>query len=487
MMIDAAGVTVAGGFWNSINLGGTTLTSNAYTDIFLVRYDPAGTRDPAGNLFLVGTFDNTTNLGGKNISSNRSPASLFAVGDPVTNYPCLLLPPNFLALSRSLSRTDQLAPPMHLCVCWPLPEEEGHRQNGTTDTRVKPGDLGEPETALGRLAESLQPGEMKKLKTIGYNWDLLKSWYEWDHDADGTKLYGAQKMYNIMTSWANDGKWDPKTEQILFLGGGHYAAFKFVTYSAKTNKWTLEPVPPWLDPRSSSQDCGSWPKSEAGNKSWPRGHTYDCNAIYPEKRLYALTLWDKLRLYDIDKKKWRKSIPGFRTNSGGPSEGFPELGGFVAMNKAGKLCLYDIDEGKQKELGGVPFSIHGVMEYNPVHKVLIVGGGDSNKTGNRSLSLVDAKGKIKQLKNLPVHVNCTPTAKVMCDPVSGEYIFQEVRASGMEQKQKVYALHPLLDQWKEIKGRSFPSGVAIAVDTYGVIVICTDHEVFVYKHKPMWP
>ena len=361
-------------------------------------------------------------------------------------------------------------------------DEAVQGEAGNTELSVKAQD-----TALGRLAASLRPGEMKKLKTIGLNRKLTKSWYDWDTIEDGVRKYGAQHMFSIMGGgWANDAKWDPKTEQIFFLAGGHYAAFKFVTYSAKTNTWTLEPVPPWLDPRSKSQDCGRWPKTKAGNKSWPRGHTYDCNAIFPEKRLYALTLWHKLRLYDIDKKKWLKSVPGFKTNSRGPCEGFPELSGFVAMNRAGKLCLYDLDKGKQKELGRVPFGIHGVMEYNRVHKVLIVGGGDSGKNGTRALSLVDAKGKIKRLKNLPVRVNCTPTSKLMCDPVSGEYIFQEKRQRNMKRKQKVYALHPILNEWKEMK-RRFPTGVAVAVDTYGVIVILTDGVVFVYKHKPVWP
>jgi RNA polymerase sigma factor (sigma-70 family) len=344
------------------------------------------------------------------------------------------------------------------------------------------------DTALGRLAASLKPGEMQELKTIGLNGELTKSWYDWDHDAKGTRVYGAQKMFHIMTGgWANDAKWDPQTGQIFFLGGGHYAAFKFVTYSAKTNKWTLEPVPPWLDPRSKSQDCGRWPKTKAGNKSWPRGHSYDCNAIYPGKRRYALTLWGKLRLYDVDKKKWLKSIPGFNTNSKGPCEGFPELGGFVAFSRSRKLIVCDPDKGSKRELGRVPYGMHGVMEYNPVHKVLVVGGGDSGKNGTRGLALVDAKGKIKRLKDLPVRVNCTPSSKLMCDPVSGEYIFQEKHQRKVKRKQKVYALHPILNEWKEMEGRRFPNGIAVAVDTYGVIVICTDRQVFVYKHKPLWP
>jgi len=361
------------------------------------------------------------------------------------------------------------------------------------------------DTALGRLAASLKPGEMKELKTRGFNRDLTKSWYEWDTiDKSGTsgltrgRKYGAQHMFNIMTGgWSNDGKWDPKSRRILYFGGGHYAAFKFVTYSADTNEWKLMPVPVWCDPRikKTSKEHGwcnnGWDKNRKTGKkykTWPRGHSYDCNAIWPEKRIYALTMWSWMRLYDLDKDQWLPSAPGFRTNSSGPCEAFPELGGFLCFSRPNQLCVFNPETRKKRDLKSIGFGAHGVMEYNPVHKVMIVGGGDSRNKINRTLYLVDREGKVKKLKPTPDWLRCTPYGKVMCDPVSGEYIVQGHRPrKNKEGFGKTWAFHPLKDEWKEIPKRRFPQGIAIPVNTYGVLVFCTGGQVFVYKHKPVWP
>jgi RNA polymerase sigma factor (sigma-70 family) len=355
------------------------------------------------------------------------------------------------------------------------------------------------DTALGRLAASLKPGEIQELKTRGYNREFLKSWYSWDHDAKGTRIYGAQKMGNIMTSgWANDAKWDPNTGRILYFGGAHYASFKFVTYSADANEWKLMPVPVWCDPRiaKTSEEhgwCGNgWIKNKKTGekrKCWPRGHSYDCQAVWPEKRIYAAAMWSWLRLYDLDKNEWMPSAPGFRTNSGGPCEAFPELGGFVAFSRPNQLCLFDPAKRTKRDLGRIGFGIHGIMEYNPVHKVVIVGGGDARGDKPvRNLYLIDRRGKVTKLKPMPDWLRCTPDAKVMCDPASGEYVVQGHRPrKGGEDLGKVHAFHPLKDEWKEIPKLRFPGGVAVPVSTYGVIVICTGGKVLVYKHKPVWP
>jgi RNA polymerase sigma factor (sigma-70 family) len=354
------------------------------------------------------------------------------------------------------------------------------------------------QTALGRLAASLKPGEMKALKTKGFTGDLIKSWYDWDAIENGVRKYGAQHMGNIITAgWANDAKWDPVTGRILYFGGCHYASFKFVTYSEKANEWKLMPVPVWVDPRiaKTSKEHGwcnnGWQKDKKTGKKtkcWPRGHSYDCNAIWPEKRIYALTLWSWMRLYDLDEDQWLPSVPGFRTNSSGPCEAFPELGGFLCFSRPNQLCLYDPLNRKKRNVVKIGFGVHGIMEYNPVHKVAIVGGGDARNRVNRHLWLVDREGKVKKLKPTPDWLRCTPYGKVMCDPVSGEYIIQGHRPrKNKEGFGKTWAFHPLKDEWKEIPTLRFPAGLGVVVDTYGVIVIVSPGRVSVYRHKPMWP
>jgi hypothetical protein len=343
-----------------------------------------------------------------------------------------------------------------------------------------------PSTALGKLVATLKPGEIKAFQSEAYTRDLLKSWYDWDHDAKGNRVYGAQAMFNIMGSWANDGKWDPKTGQVLYLGIGHYAALKFVTYSAERNAWTQEAVPWPLDPRHKDSVCRM---GKNGNKWWPRSHTYDSQFIDPERRRFGIIWRPNVYTYDIDRKQWsyHKLKRATAKNASMPAECFPEMKGVLYLAGGRTLTLCDPETGKERALANVPAGIHGVMEYNPVYKAMLVGGGDSRDGGNRNMSLVNAEGKITSLQSLPVRINCTPRSKLMCDPVSGEYIVQEITGRRSKKKPKVYALHPVLNEWKEIPDLRFPAGVAVPLSTYGVVMICGKREIHVYKHKPVWP
>jgi hypothetical protein len=344
------------------------------------------------------------------------------------------------------------------------------------------------QTDLGKLAASMKPGEVKELVTKNCNHDLFKMWYDWEED--DIKKYGSQKMFNIIC-WNNDMKWDPKTRQVLVLNGGHYSSFKFITYSADSNEWKLMPVPPWMDPRR-TDSIVTGKDGKDGNRSWPRSHLYDRLAISPEHRLFAVN-FSGLYLYDLDKGVWRDRVP---TSAGGKDadqviEYFPELKAFIYECNWGKdLRLWDMEKKEERRLGSYPFGIHGVMEYNPVHKVMLFGAGDNGggqSKGNPNLYLMSKEGKITKLKPPPIHINCTPTSKLMCDPISGEYIVKGLR------NDKVYAFHPVRDEWKEIPGLRLPEGesLGVSIDTYGVMMLLgrkdgRDFRSYLYKHQPLW-
>jgi hypothetical protein len=328
-----------------------------------------------------------------------------------------------------------------------------------------------PETELGKLAASLKPGEMKPLKTGNYHWDTLKSHYDWQKN-----LRGAAKGYQVY-SWANDGKWDPKTRQILFFGIGHYAYPKFIAYSADANEWTVMELPPWADFRKQKLIVG---------------HSYDRLAISPEHRLFVVN-WHGLHLYHIDKKAWSRAKGA---SSGGKDayqiiEHFPEMNGFFYEANWGRAKrLWNPETAKSRDLGSHPFGIHGVAEYNPVHKVMLFGGGDGRDQSGQRLYLMNAKGAVKKLQPPHVWMRCTPEAKLACDPVSGEYL---VMGRGAE---FLYAFHPLKDEWKRLPGVRAPKGMSVAISTYGVVMFCPQvagfsgkkpHPCYVYKHKPAWP
>jgi hypothetical protein len=284
-------------------------------------------------------------------------------------------------------------------------------------------------------------------------------------------------------------KWDPVTRQVLVINGGHYSSFKFITYSADSNEWRLMPVPPWMDPRR--PDCTTCGKDgKGGNLSWPRTHMYDKLAISPQHRLFAVNM-DGLYLYHIDKCVWSSRIP---TSSGGKDafqviEYFPQMKAFIYECNWGRdLRLWDVEKRAEHRLGSCPFGIHGVMEYNPVHQVMVFGAGDNQGSANPNLYLLNEQGEVTRLKPPPVHINCTPTSKWMCDPVSGEYVAKGVRDA------RVFAFHPIRDQWKEIPGLHLPEGesLGVAIDTYGVMMLLTrtkgrEFRCFLYRHKPVFP
>jgi len=323
------------------------------------------------------------------------------------------------------------------------------------------------ETELGKMAASMKPGELKIFQTKGYTRDLMKSWYDWEKN-----LRGAHKGYAII-SWSNDANWDPVSRQLFYFGLGHYASPKFVKYSADSNEWKLLELPKWADKRKNK------------SKKWPVGHTYDLETVIPEKRLFAMKWRELTHIYNIDTDKWsqRPSGAGKWTKAAGtPMEYFPEMKGLILVGDHNNLVLVDVETWKPRTLGKASIGIHGVMEYNPVFKVMMFGGGDGGKTGNRSFSLLDAKGKITRVKNSPVHVRCTPEAKLTCDPVSGEYLVQGRGA------RKMYAFHPVKNEWKEMSFKA-PGGVAAQIPELGVVMFCAPWggKVWLYKHKPLWP
>jgi hypothetical protein len=127
------------------------------------------------------------------------------------------------------------------------------------------------------------------------------------------------------------------------------------------------------------------------------------------------------------------------------------------------------------------------MEYNPVHKVLLFGAGDAGDGANPNLYRIHPAGEITRLSPPLIHINCTPTSKWMCDPVSGEFVAKALR------NEAVYAFHPLRDQWRKIPGLRLPEeSLGAAIDTYGVMLLLArtdgrNFRCYLYKHKPAIP
>src|SRR4051812_11100265 len=70
------------------------------------------------------------------------------------------------------------------------------------------------ETALAKLAAGMKPGAWAELKTEGYSAELLKV------------------QHHHILEYTDAAVWDPTSQQVLFVGQGHYSAVKFVAYAA---------------------------------------------------------------------------------------------------------------------------------------------------------------------------------------------------------------------------------------------------------------
>jgi hypothetical protein len=309
---------------------------------------------------------------------------------------------------------------------------------------------------LGKLAASMKPGSWAELKTDGYTADLLKA-----------------QNHHIL-EYTGAATWDPTSQQVLFVGQGHYSALKFITYSAKANAWQLRETPEW------------W-KGDPKTGKGPIGHAYYNNTIDPVKGvLYHHQSATRLvHRYDIAKKEWTTlpEIKDAATGHGTAIAYFPErkelvrvLGGTVHVFNEEKNAWTRLTD----KLAMGPY--HNVAQYSSAQKVVLLGGGNNSK----DLYKLDAEGKLTKLPPAPFEVGIN-TAVVTSDPVSGDFLI-------LHKDDRFYSLNAAAETWKELstkgmpfqmKGSSFDV-VATPLSDHGVTLFFTAErkglKVCLYKH-----
>jgi hypothetical protein len=339
----------------------------------------------------------------------------------------------------------------------------------STDLKSEPSPPGEPEkpsaedhrkkgepTALGKLAAGMKPGTWAELKTEGYTADLLKV-----------------QNHHIL-EYTGAAAWDPTSQQVLFVGQGHYSALKFISYGAATNAWKLRTTPPW------------W-KGDPLTGQGPIGHGYYNNAIDSTRGAFYLhqSATRLVHRYDIARDEWTTlpEITGAATGHGTAIAWFPERKGLTRV-LGGSISFFSEEKKEWTTLKDrLPMGpYHNVAQYSAVHKVVLFGGGNNSK----NLYKLDADGKITELKPAPVEVGIN-TAVVTIDPVSGELLV-------LHKDDRFYSYNPAKDTWKELstegmpfsmKGSSF-AVVATPVSDHGVTLFFTAErkglKVCLYKH-----
>jgi hypothetical protein len=311
------------------------------------------------------------------------------------------------------------------------------------------------DTELGKLAAAMKPGDWAELKTDGYTASLLKV-----------------QSHHIL-EYAGAATWDPTSQQVLFVGQGHYSALKFIGYSAKTNAWRVRETP-------------SWWKGDPETGKGPIGHAYYNNAIDPIRGVFYLhpSATRLVHRYDVSKDEWT-TLPEIKeaaTGHGTAIAYFPERQGLVRV-LGGTVHFYS-EETKAwtrlaDKLAVGPY--HNVAQYSAAQKLVLFGGGN----GSKSLYKLDAEGKITSLPAAPVEVGIN-TAVLTSDPASGDFLI-------LHKDDRFHALNAATAIWKELsvkgmpfqmKGSSFDV-VATPLSDHGVTLFFTAErrglKVYLYK------
>ncbi|PCJ58121.1 MAG: hypothetical protein COA79_13955 [Planctomycetota bacterium] len=324
------------------------------------------------------------------------------------------------------------------------------------------------KTSLSKLAAKMKPGTWEVLECKRVDRLMVVA-------TRGKSSKGKVKSYHI-AGWTDDGHWDSREGQFLFMGFRKY--MKFINYSDKKNEWTALPPPftalalkdePFKDPRTGRN-----------------GHVYTNNAFDQEKGVFYHSLNGSgiTYSYDLKEKKWSK------IDMGGYIEFFPGVGllsfGRTKSKDYGSdVFVYDEKRKKKKLFAKHPMIIyHTMIRYNPfLHEMLFVGGNSHKQEAFK----MDAKGKITKIADAPASV-ISPENKrglsirsdyLVVDPISGFYLVFRLN--------DLYEIDTVKNTWKKVEGFKKPWNryqmpVPSAVPEYGVIMI-VDKKTYVYKHN----
>lgn len=319
-------------------------------------------------------------------------------------------------------------------------------------------------TTLGNMAAQMVPGEWRTLSRAGdgsgYGYELLVS----------CKESGGDCADNIL-NYADKALWNANTREIHFIGKGHMRAARHIVYSEATNRWSVEPLPSW-----------------AGG-AYGIGHGYEHSAIDPANGNIYLRQFNSTAVY-----RWSRSTKAWTQLPAGPNtavvaaiEYFPEMGGLVYVG-GGEVHFYSESQGRWSLLAsGLAMGPYShVVSYNPVHKVIIAGGGD----GSNQLYRVNASGTVTPIASAPVVVGIQSSVFTV-DPASAKYL---LFGSGGG----VFEYDVPGNRWTTLPSSNVqmfaPSGnrilyrSAVPISTHGVVAFLTTDvgpsNVFLYRHAP---
>lgn len=329
-------------------------------------------------------------------------------------------------------------------------------------------------SVLSDAVAALQPGQWTTIQTNNIN----------------AALTGTGGASGFIFGYTETIKWDPVTRRLFYVGSDHNSTpstmyARHVQYDEATNAWTVRSQQGWFAASSGAAM-----------------HGYDHLALDPARRFLYHRRFGSLTTYrwNIDTGAWTTMPDNTVTNYNSCCVGIdysPELGGIVwggvESGTNGSLFLLRDSTLTWSRLGqaaAYPMgTLHNFAEYNPVHKVVLFGGGDGN---NRKMYKVNATGTVTPLQDAPADLG-TQRSVVTVDPVSGLYlVFVASNTSGF------YTYNVTTDAWTwrsgtppifqaPVNNPAVHGLVGGPISTYGVnVFVDCEHDncvVRLYKHS----
>ncbi|ANG62478.1 hypothetical protein A8C75_08230 [Marinobacterium aestuarii] len=313
------------------------------------------------------------------------------------------------------------------------------------------------DSELSKLAHAMKPGEWAELKDKRPH-KLMRVFV--GHRESG------KEVWHHIAGWTDDGKWDPKTRQFLFMG--FRKQNKFIAYSEDSNQWRVLPGP------------FGWNTSAPGTFKDTRktgfGHVYGRNALDADHGIFYVSLADYTYAYNLQDGTWSRT-PGGSDMS---IEYFPGLGLLSHETRPNKsktgfpLNLINPDTSTWEPFATLPFSgYHAIVHYNPkMDEMLFIAG---NK--NRSVISLKRNGQLTRKKDLPFDMTIR-YGQVVVDPNTGLYlIFSQGSLTEFNSK---------TNQYRSVRDYRPPWGkyempVPAAIPELGVILF-VDDKTLLYKH-----
>ena len=315
------------------------------------------------------------------------------------------------------------------------------------------------DSALETLAMSMKPGTWASLTTNGLDDSLIRV-------SPGHIL-----------QWTDRAVWDPVSKTLFFVGGAHApeANKKFITYDEATNTWKQQPRPYWF--------C-------VGDGGSCIMHAYDHNALNSADGEFYHHPFGSVEMYKytIATSTW-SAMPNMPEDVGccvGMTY-FPERKGLF-LNGGPNALFYTNATQKWSTLTTslTDGTYNNFALYNPVHKLILFGGGN----GSSDIFKYDSTGKITPLKKAPIEMGISHSSNAV-DPVTGKFLIFAWNGTAW---QDLYIYDIITDTWAKqtgdnpiVKDTDINTGmISTAIPEYGVIFYLKYNygkpEVFLYRH-----